>query len=213
MQCGNKCGEEIRRAEPGEYPGFEWVHVSGNSGQICATRPRGRHGERRTRRRPASRRSRVTTRSTPARRPARTGRCRGEEKRRGEDVSLSIGPAIGLPRLPAAPMPGSPEDTGLYEAYGPRFLAKAEGFVPWAQGHRFVRFEDEAEQKAATPWLVSRIWPSGWTRARAWRDRTSTRPSAGCSPFRSAACTSQASVPGLPSTRKTHLGTPRCWRP
>ena len=24
-------------------------------------------------------------------------------------------------------------------------------------------FEDEAEEKAATPWLVSRIWSSGWT--------------------------------------------------
>ena len=32
MQCANQCGEEIRRAEPGESPDsdFEWVHVSGN---------------------------------------------------------------------------------------------------------------------------------------------------------------------------------------
>jgi hypothetical protein len=36
-----------------------------------------------------------------------------------EDANLSIGPAIGLPRLPVAPKPGSPEDTELYEAYGP----------------------------------------------------------------------------------------------
>jgi len=57
------------------------------------------------------------------------------------------------------------------------------------QGRPFVWFEDEAEEKAATPWLVSRLWSSGLTRARAWRDRTSTRPSAGCSPCRPAACT------------------------
>jgi hypothetical protein len=68
-------------------------------------------------------------------------------------------------------MPGSPEDTELYEAYGPRFLAKADGFVPWPQGRPLVWFEDEAEEKAATPWPVSRIWSSGWTRARAWLAR------------------------------------------
>jgi hypothetical protein len=52
-------------------------------------------------------------------------------------------------------MPGSPGDTELYEAYGPRFLAKAAGFVPWAQGLPFVWFEDEAEEKAAAARLAS----------------------------------------------------------
>lgn len=76
-------------------------------------------------------------------------------------------PAIGLPRLPVAPMPGGPEDTEFYEVYGPRFLAMAEGFVPWTQERPSVWFEDEAEEKAAAPWLVSRILSSGVTRARA----------------------------------------------
>ena len=84
-----------------------------------------------------------------------------------EDANLSIGPAIGLLRLPVAPTPGGPRGTELYEAFGPRFLAKAEGFVPWTQGRPFVWFEDEPEEKAAAPWLVSRIWSSGWTRSRA----------------------------------------------
>ena len=52
-------------------------------------------------------------------------------------------------------MPGSLEDTELYEVYGPRFLAKAEGFVPWPQGRPFVCFEDEAEEKAAAAALAS----------------------------------------------------------
>ena len=62
---------------------------------------------------------------------------------RGEDAN----PSIGLQQLPVAPMPGGPRDTELYEAYGPRFLAKAEGFVPSAQGRPFVWFEDEVEEE------------------------------------------------------------------
>lgn len=54
---------------------------------------------------------------------------------------------------------------------------------------------------AGQPHLV--IWVD---RARAWRDRTSTRPSAGCSPCRSGACTSQAFAPGLPSNEEDPLG-------
>jgi hypothetical protein len=37
----------------------------------------------------------------------------------------------------------------------PRFLTKAEGFVPWAQGRPFEWFEDELEEKAAAARLAS----------------------------------------------------------
>lgn len=52
-----------------------------------------------------------------------------------DDANASIGPVIGLPELPVAPLPRSF-----------RARSKAEGIVPWTAGRPFVWFEDEPSE-------------------------------------------------------------------
>ena len=68
-----------------------------------------------------------------------------------EYANLCIGPLIGLPRLPVAPVP-------------PSVRCKAEAFVPWTAGRPFVWFDDEpgaaeitARLAAGQPHLVVRV--------------------------------------------------------
>jgi hypothetical protein len=64
-----------------------------------------------------------------------------------DDANTWIGPEIGLPRLPAAPMPG------WVKFSGPR-IHKAHGFVPWTAGRPFVWFDDEPDAAEVTASLA-----------------------------------------------------------
>ena len=61
-----------------------------------------------------------------------------------EHASLGIGPLLGLPLMPAAPV-REPAD-GSYLETGIKWRLKADSVVPWTAGRPFVWFEDEAEE-------------------------------------------------------------------
>jgi hypothetical protein len=85
-----------------------------------------------------------------------------------EDANTYVGPAVGLPKLPVAPLPvpvpaeslGIPASQwpgGVRPAPGRLWTppTKAHGFVPWMAGRPFVWFEDEPEEKAAADELAT----------------------------------------------------------
>lgn len=57
-----------------------------------------------------------------------------------------IGPRIGLPGLPVAPMPKAYKTGGLYH--------KAQGFVPWTAGRPFCWLDDEPDAGEVTAKLA-----------------------------------------------------------
>lgn len=65
------------------------------------------------------------------------------------DANRLIGPLIGLPELPVAPMPPL---RGLGD-----YRDKAEGFIPWLAGRPFIWLEDEESEKQAAGRLAD--WP------------------------------------------------------
>ena len=109
--------------------------------------------------------------------------------------------------------PDYPGAAGLYRAYGPLFFCKVEGFVPWRRGRPFGWFEDEPEEKAAAPWLVSRIWSSGGP----VRGPDETAPRRG--PALAARLAdlrrvlARLSGQGLCQRGRPTWAHPRCWRP
>lgn len=57
-----------------------------------------------------------------------------------EYANLCVGPHVGLPKLPVCPVNGFPH--------------KANGIVPWTQGHPFVWFDDEPDAPEVTAKLA-----------------------------------------------------------
>lgn len=77
-----------------------------------------------------------------------------------EDANRYIGPLVGLPRLPVAPVP-------------PGIRHKADGFVPWTAGRPFLWFDDEPDAASVTARLaVSQPHKVIWVDERVGLTRT-----------------------------------------
>jgi hypothetical protein len=76
------------------------------------------------------------------------------------DANTCIGPHVGLPELPVAPLPP------FHGLDAESFRWKADGFIPWLAGRPFVWFEDDpgekrrADKLAEQPHLVVLVDPA-----------------------------------------------------